>query len=87
MRNEEAASTPAGDDYAVAYSAHYKAKDLNEALTLYQGVIGAHPDSPEAGFSRSQVGNIARAVVPKEELLDAQVGMVLAQLAKSTASE
>jgi hypothetical protein len=40
----------------------------------------SHPSDPEAEYSRVQVLNIANAVVPKQELLDAQMELVLAHL-------
>ncbi|KMY67708.1 hypothetical protein AAU61_07395 [Desulfocarbo indianensis] len=72
MRNE-AAPTEVGNQYAAAHAMHYKTKDLDEALGLYEGVMAAYPDSPEAEYSRSQIQNIAKSVVPKEELVAAQV--------------
>jgi hypothetical protein len=72
---KEAAPTKAGQDYAAAHNMHYKDKDLNAALDLYQGVMAVHPDTPEAGYSQSQIQNIAKSVVPKQELLDAEVAM------------
>lgn len=76
----EATPTKAGQDYAAAHAMHYKDKDLNAALDLYQGVMTAHPDTPESGYSRSQIQNIAKSVVPKQELLDAEVAMAHAHL-------
>jgi len=52
---------------------HYKTKDLSEALALYRGVVGARPDTHEAKYSRTQIQNIAKSVVPKQELWDAEV--------------
>jgi hypothetical protein len=72
--------TEAGQQYAAAYATHYTTKDLREALTLYKGVMAAHPKTKEAEYSRSQIQNIVNAVVPKKELLDAQVDLALAQL-------
>jgi len=71
-------ATEAGQLYAVAYAAHYMAKDLREALELYLGIMAGHPNTPEAGYSQSQIQNIAKAVVPRQELLDAQVDLALA---------
>ncbi len=73
-------TTKAGQQYAAAHVAHYKTKDLHEALGLYKGVMTAHPDTPEAGYSRSQMQNIVNAVVPKSELLELQVKLALALL-------
>jgi len=70
--------TEAGQQYAVAYAAHYTTKDLPEALELYKGVMAAHPNTREAEYSRSQIQNIVNAVVPKQEIFDAQVDLALA---------
>ncbi len=77
MRNDTG-RTEAGRQYAAAYAAHYTTKDLHEALELYGGVIVAHPKNQEAEYSRSQIQNIVNAVVPKQELFDAQVDLALA---------
>jgi hypothetical protein len=66
--------------YAAAHAAHYKTKDLQEALELYTSVMSAHPDTPEAGYSRTQIQNIAKSVVPQQELLDAQRELILAHI-------
>lgn len=76
------AVTAAGTKYAVAYAAHTQAKKLREAIGLYRGVMVDHPDSPEAGYSQSQIQNIASSVVSKQEILDAQADLALAQLAR-----
>ena len=68
----------ASQQYAAAHAAHYETKDLREALELYKGVLAAHADTPEAGYSRSQIQNIVKEVVPERELFDAQVGMAMA---------
>ena len=68
----------AGRQYAAAYAAHYTTKDLREALRLYRDVMAAHPNTQEAGYSQSQIRNIVNAVVPRQELLDAQVDLALA---------
>ena len=72
--------TEVGQHYAAACATHYKTKDLREALTLYRDVMAAHPKTKEAEYSRSQIENIVNAVVPKQELLDAHVELVLIQL-------
>ena len=79
MRDETTVAE-AGQQYAAAHAAHYTTKDLQDALGLYQDVMVAHPDTPEAEYSRSQIQNIAHSVVPKQELLDAQVELALAHL-------
>ena len=66
--------------YADAHAAHYKTKDLHEALNLYTSVMSDHPDTPEAEYSRTQIQNIAKSVVPKQELVDAQREMILEHL-------
>ena len=86
MRNAiapTAASRPteAARQYAVAYAAHYTERDLPGALRLYVNVIASHPNEQEADFSRSQVQNIVNAVVPKQELFDAQVNLAAAHFA------
>ena len=70
----------AGRLYATAYAAHYAAKDLRGAFELYRSLMATHPDTPEAGYSQSQILNIANAVVPKQKILDAQVELALAYL-------
>ena len=61
--------TEAGQEYAAAYDAHYTTKDMHKAFVLYQSIIKAHPDTLEAGYSRSQVQNIVNAVVPKQKVM------------------
>ena len=68
----------AAQQYAAAYAAHYTTKNLREALRLYRGVMAAQPNTQEAGYSQSQIQNIVKAVVPRQELLDAQVNLALA---------
>ncbi len=77
---KEVAPTKAGQEYAVAHAVQYKAKNLKEALGLYEGVMTAHPDAPEFGYSRSQIQNIAKSVVPQQELLDAELAIARAHL-------
>lgn len=73
--------TEASQQYAAAHTAHYETKDLRQALELYQGILAAHPDTQEAGYSRSQIQNIIKEVVPGRELFEAQVGMAMAHFA------
>jgi hypothetical protein len=68
----------ASQQYAAAYSAHYTGRDLLLALQLYKKLIASHPGTQEAGYARMQVQNIVNAVVPKQELLDAQIALVFA---------
>jgi len=79
MKNNTA-PTEAGQQYAAAHEAHYTTKDLHEALGLYKGVMAAHPNSQEAEYSRTQIQNIVKSVVPEQELLDAEVELTLANL-------
>jgi len=65
--------TEAGQQYATAYDAHYKSKEMYKAFKLYGRIIAAHPDTDEAGYSRCQVQNIVNAVVPKQKVMDALV--------------
>ena len=85
MRNDTAL-TEAGKQYAEAHAAHYTTKDLHEALELYKGVMAAHPNTKEAEYSRTQMHNIVKSVVPKEDLLAAQVELTLACLEREERS-
>lgn len=68
----------ADQNYTKAHNMHYKTKDLPEAFKLYRGIITDYPETKEAGYSLSQVQNIVKAVVPKQEVMDAFVGLTLA---------
>ena len=70
----------AGRQYAEAYAAHYTQRDLPVALQLYRRVMTSHAGAQEAGFSRMQIQNIINAVVPTQELLDAQIELAIAHL-------
>jgi hypothetical protein len=72
--------TVPGRAYAAAYAAHYSERNLAAALQLYSELIAASPNAPEAGYSRAQIRNIVDAVVPAQDLLDAQVGLALTEL-------
>ena len=74
---DKSSLTEAGQAYAAAYNAHYTAHDLPLALKLYRNLLTSHPDAAEADYSRMQVQNIVNAVVPKQELFDAQIDLVL----------
>ena len=87
MRNETKSGeagrqTGAAQQYATAYAAHYTARDLPGALRLYVNMIASYPEQQEATFSRAQVQNIVNAVVPKQELFDAQVNLAAAHFAR-----
>jgi hypothetical protein len=64
---ESRLSTDAGQQYATAYESHYTAKDIHKAFTLYEDIIATHPDTKEAGYSRSQIQNVVNAVVLKKK--------------------
>jgi hypothetical protein len=73
----ETEPTEANRQYAAAYAAHYNDHNLTSAMQLYRNVIASHPTDPEAEYSRVQIQNIVKAVVPKQELLDAQMELAL----------
>ena len=79
MRND-IEFTETGRQYATAYAAHYTERNLPVALQLYRKVIASHPTACEAEYSRTQVRDIVNTVVPKQELLDAQIELALAHL-------
>jgi hypothetical protein len=66
--------------YKTAHDAHYKTKDLRKALDLYTSVVDAYPDTREAEYSRTQIQNIAKNLVPKRELLDAERALIYSHL-------
>ena len=79
MTNESQSSTPS-QKYSTAYTAHYTEQNLSLALRLYQELMTSHPNEPEAEYSRVQIQNIVHAVVPKQDLLDAQLALLNAHL-------
>ena len=66
--------------YANVHAIHYVEKDLPKAIGQYHSIIAKHPESREAGYSRSQILNITHSVVSKDALLEAHMNMALAQL-------
>jgi hypothetical protein len=74
------APSRAAQDYEAAYAAHYSQRDLRMALRLYTKLIASHDNTREAVYSRAQIQNIVRAVVPGEELRDAEVQLALSRL-------
>ena len=76
MRNKTE-PTEANREYATAYATHYTEHDLPAAMRLYKQVMASHPNDPEAEYSRVQIQNIVNAVVPKQQLLDAQMELAL----------
>ena len=75
--SNETAVTDVRRQYAAAYAAHYTERDLPAALQLYRKVMASHPSALEAGYSRAQIHNIVNAVVPKQEIQDAQIELAL----------
>jgi hypothetical protein len=67
---ESRLSAEAEQQYASAYDAHYTTKDIHKAFALYEHIIAAHPGTQEARYSRSQVQNIVKAVVPEKKIMD-----------------
>ena len=80
MRNETEQLTEAGKQYAEAYAVHYTTKDLHEALELYKGIMAEHPNTKEAEYSRTQMHNIVKSVIPAEALLAAEVELTVTHL-------
>lgn len=78
----ETEPTEASQQYAAAYTAHYTGHDLPLALKLYRTLMASHPNVREAGYARTQVQNIVNAVVPKPELMESEVKLVLAHFKK-----
>jgi hypothetical protein len=77
MRNETEL-TEENRQYAAAYAAHFVERDLPLALQLCEKLMASHPGAQEAKYSGKQVQNIVNAVVPEQELLDAQMELVVA---------
>ena len=69
--------TEAAQQYKTAYDAHYATKDLQKAFALYEHVIAEHSATQEAEYSRSQIQNIVKAVVPKQIIADAMAKLAL----------
>ncbi len=67
--------TEANRQYNIAYSMHYKDKNLNSALEMYRTITVLHPNAPEAEYCRMQINNIVNSVVPKQAILDAQMDL------------
>lgn len=67
-------------EYTAAHEAHYKAKNLQQALGLYEAIIATHPDAQEAAYARMQIHNIASSVIPRDELLEVYLDMSRAHL-------
>ena len=74
---KETVITEAGRKYSEAYEKQFTSKDLYAALRLYKEVVASYPGSPEAEYSRAQIQNIMREVVPRDVLYEAQLEMAL----------
>lgn len=74
---KETQLTVSGQQYADAYEKHYGQKDQHGALLAYKGIVTEHPDSREAGYSRSQIQNIMRNVVPGDILYNNELNLAL----------
>jgi hypothetical protein len=72
----------ASREYSVAYAAQYSAQNLPLALRLYRKLLASHARDKEAEYSRMQIQNIVNAVVPKQELLDAQCELAIGHFEK-----
>ena len=63
--------------YMEAYDMHYSTGDLRKALELYKKVINTYPNSHEEEYSRTQIYNIVKKIVPQKELQDAEFELAL----------
>ena len=77
MRNDTELMEP-DRQYAAAYAAHYTQRDLPMALQLYMKLMASRPNTQEADYARTQIRNIVNTAVPKWEILDAEIELVLA---------
>lgn len=73
--------------YAEAHAAHYAAENLRQAIALYGAILVEHPEAREAGYSRSQIENIVKAVVPPGVLLQAGLDLAMGQLDRADAEK
>lgn len=76
----EKQATEAAQQYDAAYAAHYRERDLPLALRLYQDLLTSHAEALEANYARAQIHNIANAVVPKQELVNAEMELAYAHI-------
>ena len=70
--------------YKAAYAAQYFQRDLAVAPQLYERLTALHPCAREARYSRTQLQNIADAVVSEQDRLDAQIELAFAHLESQT---
>ena len=81
--NDDDSTTNAARSYAAAYAAHYSERDLATALQLYRDLIDSHANALGAGYARTRIQNIVKALIPAEDLLDAQVELALAHIERA----
>ena len=58
--------------FQAAYKAHHKQRDPSAARVGYERILAEHPDSPEAGYARTQLDNLVRDDVALQKKRDAQ---------------
>jgi len=87
MSSEHPISTVSARSYATAYAMHYSKHDLLGALTAYDALITEYPNSPEADYSRAQMHNIVRSVIPAPTLLAAQIDLARRHLQTAADAE
>lgn len=76
-------SASVAEMYAQAYATHYTSRDFLGALRAYGQIIESHPGAAEAGYARSQIGNIVNLVVPAGELLTSQTTQAVEHLQRN----
>jgi len=74
--------TESSRQYSAAYAAHYTERNLPLAFQLYTELMASYPSTQEANYARMQVQNLINTVVPKQQLLDAQIECLLANFEK-----
>ena len=79
MRTHTTPTAPE-QQYAQAHAAQHVQRDLLGALRIYGQVIAGYPDTPEAGYSRTQILGIVNQVIPAGDFLAAQTALILHQL-------
>lgn len=60
--------------FQAAYKAHHKQRDPSAARAGYERIVAEHPNSPEAGYARTQLDNLDRDEVAWQKKRDAQSG-------------
>ena len=64
----------------LAYEMVWHQANTVKVTLVCRGVVTAHPNTQEAGYSRAQIQNIVNSLVPNQELLDVQVELALARI-------